>query len=90
MKPARPPKFTSLWKGPNLHDHVESAAPGGGTPFSCTLSSTGLFAIDPKGVAWTLCNRLCTGVYRWFRVEELLSGAAARLVLAEEAGAARK
>jgi len=82
----RPPKFTSLWQGPQLNDQVESVPPpwwasGGGIMVSYTLISTGLYALDPKGAAWTLCTRFGTGFFRWFRVDELLSGAAARAVI---------
>jgi hypothetical protein len=84
------PRFVSLWSGPNgLSDYVEDKDEGpGNSAFSYTWASMGLYGLDAEGRAWTLCSR---GAYdkptRWVLVDDLVSGAAARQVHAEEAAA---
>jgi hypothetical protein len=80
-------KFVSLWQGPNgLSDCVEDKDGGPGNyTVSFTWSSMGLYGLDAEGRAWTLCMRgLSERPTRWMLVDDLLSGAAARQVHAEE------
>lgn len=75
-------KFASLWKGPDLHDTVEYA--GCGCAISHTWQSYGLYGLDADGRPWTLCahsSRFTGGpgvASRWFLVDDLISGAAAK------------
>lgn len=77
-------RFASLWNGPPISDHVESIPPGSGIAYSFTLGSCGLYALDSEGRAWTYCDRIYTGKFRWVLVEDLMSGAAGRAVVAAE------
>jgi hypothetical protein len=83
-------KFESLWQGPNaLHDEVEDRDPAiRGWTVSYTWCSTGLYGLDAEGRAWTLCTRgISNRPTRWLLVDDVLMGAAARQVHAEEAAA---
>ena len=70
-------RFVSLWKGPEVGDHVEDRTPG--IAFSCTWRSVGLYALDSDGRAWTYCMRVTTTSQgKWLLWDDLMSGAAGR------------
>lgn len=84
-------KFVSLWQGPNaLQDYVEDRDDANPGHYTCssTWCSAGLYGLDAEGRAWTLCTRGLPDrppASRWWLVDDLMSGAAARLTHAEEA-----
>lgn len=78
-------RWASLWKGPNLCDTVPCTGSWG--EVYSTWGSMGLYALDTKGRAWTLCRNESKPVTRWILVDDLVSGAAARQWHAEQESA---
>ncbi len=77
-------RWKSLWVGPDMSDFNEHTR--NGISYYSVWGSSKLFALDMEDRPWTLCQRLDHAYdWKWLRVEDLVSGAAGRQTLAEEA-----
>lgn len=78
-------RWKSLWTGPGISDCVDHGC-GDGSLYYRVWFSSQLYALDMEDRAWTLCQRGDYGKgWKWIQVDDLVSGAAGRQTLGEEA-----